>query len=197
MTWIEYISSLRLEDVLEILEKYESLGPVPGIVVPMIESFIPILPLIVILLANAEAFGLWKGFLFSWLGVSIGCLIVFFFTRRYGTRFSAYIQRKYPKGKALFEWIETKGFTPVFIFACFPFSPSALVNIVSGLSKISVRTFIVALISGKAFMIFLVSLVGDDLFTIYLHPWKLIFAVSLFFLVWVVGKTLEAKFKKV
>lgn len=66
MKWIEYIRKIEKEDILEILESYEALGPLPGIFMPMIESFLPILPLIVLVIANAAAYGLWKGFLFSW-----------------------------------------------------------------------------------------------------------------------------------
>lgn len=196
MKWIDYIRKVKKEDIIEILDSYEALGPLPGIFIPMIESFLPILPLIVLVIANAAAYGLWKGFLFSWIGVTIGSLIVFLLTRKYGQKFSSYIQRKYPKGKTFFEWIEKKGFTPIFVLSCFPFSPSFIINVVSGLSKIPIHTFILASSLGKAFMIFLVSLVGYDLFSVLKHPWKLILTISLFFLVWIIGKTLEVKFKR-
>jgi uncharacterized membrane protein YdjX (TVP38/TMEM64 family) len=195
MKWIEYIRKIEKEDILEILESYEALGPLPGVVIPLLESFLPILPLVVIIIANAAAYGLWKGFLFSWLGVIIGSLIVFLLTRRYGQKFSNYIQRKYPKGKNFFQWIEKKGFTPIFVLSCFPFSPSFVINIVSGLSKVPIRTFLLASTLGKAFMIFLVSLVGYDVFSVLKHPWKLILTISLFFMVWIIGKSLELRFK--
>lgn len=41
MKWIEYIRKIEKEDILEILESYEALGPLPGIFMPMIESFLP------------------------------------------------------------------------------------------------------------------------------------------------------------
>ena len=66
----EYISTLNKEDIIELLDKYESLGPLPGFLLPFVESFLPFLPIIVIVMGNAAAYGLWKGFLFSWTGAS-------------------------------------------------------------------------------------------------------------------------------
>lgn len=191
MKWIESLRNIEKEDILHILESYENLGFLPGIIVPFVETFIPILPLVVIVLANAAAYGLWKGFLFSWIGVCLGSIIIFAISRRYGKNFSLKIQRKSTRAKSFFKWIEKKGFTPIFILSCFPFSPSFIVNIVSGFSGIPIRTYLIAKLSGKAFMIFLVSLIGSDIFTIFQHPWKLVLTFSLFALVWVLARYLE------
>lgn len=196
MNWIDYLRNFEEEDFLEILDKYEALGPLPGIFLPFVEAFLPILPLIVIVLANAAAYGLWKGFLFSWIGVTLGSIIIFSLARKYGHRFYAYILRRSPKGKAFFEWIERKGFTPIFILSCFPFSPSFVVNVVSGMSKIPFHTFLVAVLTGKAFMLFLVSLVGFDIFGIFHNPWRFVLVTSIFALVWLIGRALEKRFKK-
>lgn len=50
-------------------------------------------------------------------------------------------------------WIERKGFAPIFVIFCFPFTPSALINVVAGLSRISVKQFGLALAFGKLVMI--------------------------------------------
>ncbi|MDY0407842.1 TVP38/TMEM64 family protein [Paracerasibacillus soli] len=60
------------EQILELLEKYRSLGPLPGILLPFIESFLPFLPLFAFVFANAAAYGLWQGFLLSWIGQYLG-----------------------------------------------------------------------------------------------------------------------------
>ena len=46
--------------IMELLNNYESLGPLPGILLPFIEAFLPFLPLIVFVLANGAAYGLLK-----------------------------------------------------------------------------------------------------------------------------------------
>lgn len=191
----EYISTLNKEDIIELLDKYESLGPLPGFLLPFVESFLPFLPIIVIVMGNAAAYGLWKGFLFSWTGVVTGSLCIFALTRRFGRPFAAYIHRKFPRGKAMFEWMERKGFTPIFVMACFPFTPSFLLNAFAGLTRISFASFLLAIVLGKAFNVFLISLVGFDIFSIFYHPWRLVFVVSLFSLIWVIGRKIEAHYR--
>src|SRR5699024_12393849 len=60
--------------VLELLEKYESLGPLPGLLLPFIEAFVPFLPLFVFVMANSAAYGLLKGFIYCRLGASRGAI---------------------------------------------------------------------------------------------------------------------------
>src|SRR5690625_1814287 len=70
--------------VIELLDKYEKLGPLPGILLPFIEAFLPFLPLFVFVMANSVAYGLLKGFLYSWLGSSAGSIAVFYLIRTFG-----------------------------------------------------------------------------------------------------------------
>src|SRR5690625_5181943 len=75
-----------LEDVLELLDKYEKLGPLPGILLPFIEAFLPFLPLFVFVMANSAAYGLFKGFIYSWFGAAAGSIAVFFLIRKFGNK---------------------------------------------------------------------------------------------------------------
>ncbi|TXK85212.1 TVP38/TMEM64 family protein, partial [Parageobacillus sp. SY1] len=52
-----------LDNALSMLEQYRSFGVFPGIAATLLESFFPVLPMFVFVMANAAAFGLWKGFL--------------------------------------------------------------------------------------------------------------------------------------
>ncbi|NBI28451.1 TVP38/TMEM64 family protein [Chengkuizengella sp. YPA3-1-1] len=176
----------------------------------MLESFIPILPIFLIVLVNAQVYGLGLGFLFSWLGITVGSYSVFMISRTLGRKLSSYIdqrfstKRKYQfmrkykgnikKSRRFFHWIEKRGFTVIFTLACLPFAPTFLVNVVSGLSEVSKRTFFIATLLGKAFMSFLVSLVGYDLFSIVQNPWKVIFTLGIFLLIWIGGKRLEMRY---
>ena len=138
----EYFSP---ENMDHIVESYKAFGPLLGIGLPMIEALIPALPLIVFVLANAVAFGFWLGFLYSWLGSVMGALLVFFIIRHFGrSRFFSFVN-KHEKVRKAMGWIERKGFAPIFVIFCFPFTPSALINVVAGLSRISVKQFGLAL----------------------------------------------------
>lgn len=82
MDVIAFFDSITLEDVERFFKEYRALGPLPGILLPMLEAFFPFLPLILFVIANANSFGLWFGFLYSWIGSSAGALLVFFFSAK-------------------------------------------------------------------------------------------------------------------
>lgn len=196
MSWINQISNLSWEDIEAILNRYEALGPIPGIAAPLIEAFIPVLPLIAILVANVNAYGLWEGILLSWCGVVAGAVCVFLLARKYGGRFRGYIDRKFPQSRKFIGWVEKKGFTPIFVLSCFPFTPSVLVNVVSGISKIPFHTFATATMLGKGVMIILVSVAGHDLGSMLRQPWKLALVALVFVLLWLSGRKLESRYMK-
>src|SRR5690625_1623650 len=111
------------EWIMDLLEDYESLGPLPGILFPFIEALLPFLPLVVFVLANSAAYGLFKGFLYSWIGASLGSIIVFSIIRRLGKRKLFIRIRKNEQVQKVTSWVERHGFGPLFLLLCFPFSP--------------------------------------------------------------------------
>lgn len=186
--------NMDLEGIKNLLQQYSEYGPLPGILLPFLEALLPILPLVVFVIANAAAYGMWLGFLYSWIGVTLGSILVFMLARRFGIRYGDRIRRKFPKSERLFGYVERRGFTPIFILACFPFSPSVIVNLASGLSKISFQTFLIAMMLGKAVMIIGLSFLGHDLQAMADHPWRIVMAVVILILLWLIGRKLEVKF---
>ena len=75
-----------LKNISELIQQYRSLGPIPGIMLPLLEAFMPLLPLFVFVTANATAFGLWWGFFFSWIGAVTGAFLVFSVVRKVWSR---------------------------------------------------------------------------------------------------------------
>ncbi|THF78003.1 TVP38/TMEM64 family protein [Cohnella fermenti] len=198
-TWeklTSYFKSFSLDDIQSLLDQYSALGPLPGILLPLAEAFLPFLPLIVFVVANSNAYGIWFGFLFSWIGVSVGSILVFTIARRIGLKYGDRIRRRLPKMESFFSWIERRGFSPIFILSCFPFTPSVLVNLSAGLSKIPFHTFVTATILGKGVMIFILSFLGHDYRALIEHPSRLILAGVVLFLLWLVGKRLENRYLK-
>jgi uncharacterized membrane protein YdjX (TVP38/TMEM64 family) len=192
--WAASLKNLKLEDIQELLRRYSSLGPLPGILLPFLEALLPVLPLIVFVVANASAYGMWPGFLYSWIGVCLGSFLVFLISRRLGRTYGTRIRRRFPKSERFFTWVEKKGFTPIFLLSCFPFSPSALVNISAGLSNIPLHTFMTAILLGKAVMIFTLSYLGNDLPAMVEQPWRIAAAIAVLAVMWYGGKKLEARY---
>ncbi|CAH0344428.1 TVP38/TMEM64 family protein [Bacillus sp. CECT 9360] len=185
-----------LENILELIQQYRSFGPIPGILLPMLEAFLPFLPLVVFVLANASAFGLWFGFLFSWIGAVSGSMIVFFIFRKYGKKRMLKFLHKHKQVQKLMNWVDRHGFGPLFLLLCFPFTPSAIVNIVAGLSKISPWQYGLAVMAGKMVMIFTISFVGYDIVSLINQPIRTVIVLFIIFILWYVGKRIEIRLNK-
>ena len=191
MDWTEILDWFKWENLLMAISHYRSWGPLPGLALPIIEAFFPFLPLMVIIMANASAFGLVKGFLISWLGTSLGSLSVFYFTRKLSkTRLARFLTRRNQIQKLL-NYVERRGFGLLFILYCFPFTPSSLVNLVSGLSKISIHQFALAVFSAKMVMVFMISFIGHDIPSLIKNPVQTAFVLAIILILWWSGKRVE------
>ncbi|MCR8849655.1 MULTISPECIES: TVP38/TMEM64 family protein [Bacillaceae] len=185
-----------LENMMDLIQQYRSFGPIPGILLPLLEAFLPFLPLVVFVTANANAFGLWWGFLFSWIGATLGALIVFLLVRRYGEARVFRFLRKNKQVNRLTKWVDRHGFGPLFILLCFPFTPSAVVNVVAGLSSISIAQYMLAVVTGKMVMIFTISFIGYDIISLVKQPIRTVIVVAIIFVLWFVGKRIEIHLNK-
>lgn len=182
--------------ILHLLDDYEKLGPLPGILLPFIEAFLPFLPLVVFVLANSVAYGLIKGFLYSWIGTSLGSILVFIIIRQLGDKRIFKTIRKNRQVKKVTTWVERHGFGPLFLLLCFPFSPSSVINVVAGLSKISMGQFVLAVLLGKSIMIFSLAYIGSSLLSFAQNPLKTILVAIGTILFWLGGKFIEKKLQQ-
>lgn len=195
--WRKMAENDQLFDyIIHQLEQLESFGPLPGILLPLLEAFLPVLPLVVFVLANSVVYGLFKGFFYSWLGAVIGAISVFIIIRKLGDkRFFKFITRQ-KQVRRVMTWVEEHGFGPLFLLMCFPFSPSAIINIVSGLSKVNRQQFILAVLLGKSVMIFTIAYVGSSIASFAQNPVKSIVVGVCILLFWIVGKYIETRIQK-
>uniref|UniRef100_UPI000370A1FE VTT domain-containing protein n=1 Tax=Alkalibacillus haloalkaliphilus TaxID=94136 RepID=UPI000370A1FE len=181
--------------IIQLLEFYGSFGPLPGILLPFIEAFIPVLPIIVFILANSVVYGLVMGFLFSWMGSLAGAILVFILVRK-SERFRWVRRIKYQRHiQKITSFFDRRGFGPLFLLLCFPFSPSALLNVVAAFTKMSIQQVILALALGKAVMIFSVSYVGDSIASFAQNPVRTIILGVAIGLFWLLGKYIEKRMK--
>ncbi|MUV36565.1 putative membrane protein YhjE [Lentibacillus sp. JNUCC-1] len=79
---------------------------------------------------------------------------------------------------------------------CFPFSPSSVINVVSGLSKISTQQFILAVLLGKSVMIFSIAYIGSSILSFAENPVRTIVVAVCILLFWVVGKFIEKRLQR-
>lgn len=185
-----------VEYTKQILNDYESLGPLPGILLPFIEAFLPFLPLLVFILTNAAAYGLLKGFLYSWIGTCLGCIAVFLIIRKLGNKRIFKAIRKNKQVSKVTGWVDRHGFSPLFLLQCFPFSLSSVINVVSGLSNVSIQQYVLSVLLGKSVMIFSVSYIGTSIFEFAESPVRTIIVSIGIVLFWFVGKFIEKRLQK-
>lgn len=182
---------ISIENYEQIESYYRNLGPIVGIVLPLLEAFLPFLPLVVIVVANVNAFGLFWGFIISWIGTIVGSYFVFLIVRKFGHHRRLDFFTKNRRVEKLIKWVDMNGISPLLVLLCFPFTPSVLVNIVAGLSHIHKKYYLLVLVLGKLVMIFMMSFVGHDVTDLVRSPARLIVSAVILVVLWFVGKLIE------
>lgn len=170
-------------------------GPIVGCFFITIESMIPILPLFVFITLNFLAFGNILGFIISWFFTCIGCSISFFLFR---SKVQIWWYKRL-KAKGLISTdtmnkITSLKFEQLTTIIAMPFTPAFLVNIAAGLSKMTYKKFLMALIIGKVFIVYFWGFVGVSLVESLKHPEYLIKVVILMVIAYLISKIISKKF---
>ncbi|MFD2703452.1 TVP38/TMEM64 family protein [Paenibacillus shunpengii] len=190
-SFTDIMSYFTEENIIMLLEQFRSYGPLPGILITFMKSFIPPLPTLLIVGANGAVYG-WAGFIYSWIGLVGGSFLTFLIIRRIAT--TSYIQRwtKKPKVQKSLRWIRRNAFSYVFILGMFPMGPFVLVNMAAGAAQMRPGLFLLAAGLGKGIMIFYVTYIGTNLEEIIQHPLILVGVVIFIILTIVASKRIEA-----
>jgi uncharacterized membrane protein YdjX (TVP38/TMEM64 family) len=192
----ELLSSLTEERLKELLEQYRSLGPFPGIFLTFMKSFVPPLPTILIVGVNAAVYGLWLGFLYSWIGMVAGCMVTFLVVRKIaGHPFLDRWARK-PKVQKSMTWIRRNAFSYVFLLSIFPVGPFVIINMAAGVARMRIRSFLIAVLFGKAIMVFSVSYIGHDLERFIRNPVEIVYVLLFIGISLWISKRIEARFTR-
>ncbi|MEH7245771.1 VTT domain-containing protein [Neobacillus niacini] len=120
----------------------------------VIQNSFTIIPLIIIITINYTLFGFFNGLIWSWFTSIIAAGIWFYGSRYF---FNDWVQKK--TNPQLLEKMEKSGFLFVFQARIFPFIPTSLINILSGLSSIRFKHFIIGTMLGNLIFFFVLSLI--------------------------------------
>ena len=137
-------------------------GPIFGVLLILLESIIPALPLAVFIALNISAFGLVFGIILSWLATCLGCYLSFCFF----SFISKKITKEFIKKKKLEKVINKMKnieFANLVVIIALPFTPAFAINIAAGIVRMNKRKFILALLIGKIFMVIFWGCVGKTL----------------------------------
>ncbi len=184
---------LTVENFQAVAQQHQLIGMLLAFLLPFFEAFLPVLPLAAFVVANASAYGMWMGFLLSWTGSVAGAYCVFLLVRRFG---HAKVFRFITEHKAvtkLIKWVEYHGFTPLFVLLCFPFTPTSIVNVVAGLSKLKKKHYFVTILLAKIIQLLVISWIGSDLRALITQPERSIIVVLVILIMWGGGKYAEKR----
>lgn len=181
---------------VELLDKYRSLGPLPGIALTFLKSFVPPLPTLVLVGGNAAVYGFWLGCLYSWVGLMLGCTTTFLIIRYIAS--SAYIARwsSRPKVQKSLIWARKNAFSFVFLLSILPVGPFVVINMAAGVVRMPLRSFLIAVGMGKAIMVILVSYIGYDIQRFAERPIEIAYVVLLVVASLWLSRKLEKRFTR-
>ena len=212
--FLNFITEKTKFDIVgKIPELYEKAGSVWAIFLwvflPFLESWLSPIPLTLLVTSNITAakgmfgsfVGYIVGYLCSYIGEVLGAISVFLFIR--------YVLKKLVmKGVMKNEKLNKKikdynrrvnpnsGAGSLFILVATPFVPSAIVNVVYGMSSMNPKTFIITAVIGKSIMILLLSLFTKPFELMMDNLLYMIIGLVLIGILWYVIKKIEPKLNK-
>jgi len=135
------------------------LGPIVFILLQILQVVIPIIPGGVSSAAGVLIFGPYLGFVYNYVGISIGSVIIFLLGRRYGKPFilSMISDKTYDK---YIGWLDNQSrFEKLFALAIFlPVAPDDALCLMAGLPNMTVKKFTLIILLAKPASIFLYSM---------------------------------------
>ncbi len=140
---------LPFEKIREIIQKGGAYSPIIYI---LLFSILPIFffPVPVLALAAGIAFGLWKGSLYTMIGASINCVLMYLIARYIGKeQVDRYLNRRLSEDmKRKLASKETNLGFYLFVLRLTPIIPYNLINYMSGLLNIGLKKYVIISILG-------------------------------------------------
>ena len=182
--------TLLIEQIVEYMGAF---GFVAGFLLVLLESILPPVPLGFVVGLNMLSFGKVFGFLISYIATLIGCMASFFLFRHL---FKDKFMHWFPKGKqkTIKKWMDKLSnidFNTLVVLFALPITPSFLVNIAGGLSDISYRKYLIAMLIGKPAMLLCYGFITVSIIESLSNPINLLIIVLLAFVAYLISKIIE------
>lgn len=191
---MEQAMQILIETVKNIVENSNIfLAIFMGFFIVILESIIPMLPLAVFIAINMIAFGNFFGFIISWIGTILGCSLAYSFFRKLRDP----ILKKLKDDSKIKKFMLTIGnisFSKLVVILSIPFTPAFSINIAAGLSNMSYRKYLLALLISKIFLVYFWGFVGTTLIQSITDITVLIKIVFLIIIAFFLSKIVVKKF---
>lgn len=173
--------------------RIENLGPLAPIFLAMLESLVPALPLVLIVILNVNIYGLWIGFLTSYAGTMLGATIMFMLYRTisfYGLHEKLH---KFKSTDKIIDWVNRQNMAVIIVLSMLPSTPSSFMNLVFGLAQYSKRKYLISIAIGKIVMIGLFAFFGSVFQAKENQIWIYLIGAVLLILTFVISKAVNKK----
>lgn len=189
---IDFINYIINIDMPQLIEMAQHIGPILGILLPIIEAFFPFLPLVLFVTLNITVYGPVLGYIYSWIGNCLGSLLLFLLLKKIGGR---RLERRLnnSKYKNAFKKIKERDFSVLFTLYCFPFAPSFLLSGTSALTNMNTKEFLIIMLPSKLIMLVSLALIGSNLSSVIENPIRTIIIILVIVLMnFVIKKVIES-----
>lgn len=166
-------NEVTVTDLIEFIERvkeiYSSFGIAAAIGLPYLETLFPVLPLFLMTAFNILSYGVFWGYIYTYIGTTTGTLAIFFFMRYISTREYKRKRKEKPNIEKALLWIEETHPWLHILYLSIPFSPTFVINYSMGLTKMKLPTYILITMVSRAIMLVICIPFGMTLISLYEH----------------------------
>ena len=177
----------------KIVEIMVSFGPIGGFLLTILESVFPPLPLGAIVGLNMISFGKFFGFIISYVATLTGCMMSFcLFRYLFRDKYLNWFNEK--NRLVIDKWMKKLSnidFNTLVVLFALPITPAFFVNIAGGLSKISSKKYLIAMMIGKPAMLLFYGYIAVSFVDSLKNPINFIKVGVLVFVAYLVSKIVE------
>ena len=164
-----------------------------GVLIIVLESIIPILPLAVFIAVNMIAFGTVVGFLLSLFATILGCSLSFFIFKKLRPHLLLKLKPNSSFRKFML-LVDNVSFSRLVMIMTIPFTPAFSINIAAGLSNMSYKEYFIALLISKSILVYFWGFVGTTLLESFTDITVVIKIIILILIVFIASKIVIKKF---
>ena len=162
-----------------------------AILATLLESFIPALPLVAIVIMNSALLGFFKGIIASSIGSCLGTILLFLLASKF-RQLKYFKKLENEKTEKVTNWIKKQNYIALYLCYSSIFVPSCLISIASGFSGKPLKYFIPGMVLGKVALFSIASYIGNDIIGFISNLAKIIFVIVMILASFFIGKKISS-----
>lgn len=146
------------EVLVDRIKKYGVIGPMIFLLLQIVQVVFPVIPGGASCLVGPLAFGPIEGFIYNYIGLTLGSLVAYMLSRNFGLPLIEKLFKEETINKYL-KYIKTKKFETIFFLGILlPGAPDDLLCYISGISNLTFRKFFIIILICKPLTLIFYSL---------------------------------------